>query len=407
MTLGQLHASKWRFLRHLSLADNGLTFITPSSLIPLASTLHSLDLSDNLFSEIPDSLSSLTNLRALNLSNCMINSLHSLSRNPLPAITVLNLRSNRLLSLAGIERLFSLEKVDLRDNKLADPTELARLTRIPDMQDVFVHKNPFVRTHTNYRVTIFNLFRSSPGYVEDISIDSTGPTYNERKSLVDRVPELEGLPIVRTHLPQEPEHTSAEASRTMPPPPRPTADSSAQARNSESKSDNTTQRRKKAPRRRIVELSEQDPASPPPTAQLEPSTAQMEDALTPGQPVTESNGEQTVYHTAQSNLNVPRAPPISTRSISPSPARPEPPDLVSDDDIPVREPEDLGITSDTYRQKIEALKNDYGSNWLTALGEDKADRRKTQQGRDYSSTQTARSDRTQSRGVAVGGRTLG
>ena len=409
MTLSQLHASKWRFLRHLSLADNGLTFITVSGLAPLASTLHSLDLSDNLFTEIPDSLSSLTNLRALNLSNCMISSLHSLARNPLPAITVLNLRSNRLSSLAGIERLFSLEKIDLRDNKLPDPTELARLTRIPDMQDVFVHKNPFVRTHGNYRVTIFNLFRSSPGYTEDVTIDSTGPTYNERKYLVDRVPEPEGVPVVRMEATQEAEHTHAEDARAMPPPARPNVDSGAHSQQHDNRSGGASQRRKKAPRRRIVELSEQEPTSPPNPGRLELPKAQVDTASTPDQPVAmQPNEEQTLYHTAHSKLDAPRLPPISTRSISPSPARPEPPDLVSDDDSPVREPDDLGFTSDTYRQKIEALKTDYGSNWLTALGEDKADLRKTQQGRDYSPTQTIRSDRTaQSRGVAVGGRTLG
>ena len=158
-----LPSSKWRFLKHLSLADNSLTSIPAESLAPLANTLHSLDLSANLFSQIPDCLASLTALRALNLSNCMIDALHSLTRNPLPAITALNLRSNRLASLAGIERLYPLERLDLRDNRLSDPTELARLTGIPDLREIWVAGNPFTRTHGNYRVTIFNLFRRTPG----------------------------------------------------------------------------------------------------------------------------------------------------------------------------------------------------------------------------------------------------
>jgi Leucine-rich repeat (LRR) protein len=106
--MGILPASKWRFLRHLSLADNAMTSIPPASLAPLSNTLYSLDLSSNLFSQIPDSLASLTALRALNLSHCMIDSLQSLTRNPLPAITALNLRANRLQSLAGIEKLYPL-----------------------------------------------------------------------------------------------------------------------------------------------------------------------------------------------------------------------------------------------------------------------------------------------------------
>ncbi len=152
--MGILPASKWRFLKHLSLADNSITSIPATSLAPLSNTLHSLDLSSNLFTQIPDSLATLTALRALNLSHCMIDSLHSLTRNPLPAITALNLRANRLQSIAGIEKLYPLERLDLRDNRLTDPMELARLTGIPDIREVWVEGNPFTRTHRDYRITI-------------------------------------------------------------------------------------------------------------------------------------------------------------------------------------------------------------------------------------------------------------
>jgi hypothetical protein len=128
----------------------------------------------------------------------MIESLHSLSRNPLPAITALNLRANRLRSLAGIERLLSLERLDLRDNKLSDPTEIARLTNLPEIREIWVAGNPFVKTHPNYRVVIFNLFRRTPGYSEDIIIDGSGPGYTERKQLVERVAEPEVIPVIRS-----------------------------------------------------------------------------------------------------------------------------------------------------------------------------------------------------------------
>ena len=49
LAMGVLPASKWRFLKHLSLADNSMTSISAASLVPLANTLHSLDLSNNLF----------------------------------------------------------------------------------------------------------------------------------------------------------------------------------------------------------------------------------------------------------------------------------------------------------------------------------------------------------------------
>lgn len=192
-----LPPSKWRFLRHLGLPDNSLTSITAASLSPVANTLQSLDLSSNLLTDVPDSLASLVALRALNLSQCMIESLHSLSRNPLPAITALNLRGNRLRSLAGIERLLSLERLDLRDNLLTDPVEIARLTSLPEIREIWVSGNPFVKSFSGNRVVIFNLFRRTPGYSEDIIVDGTGPGYTERKQLVERAAEPEGAPVVR------------------------------------------------------------------------------------------------------------------------------------------------------------------------------------------------------------------
>ncbi|RKF62290.1 putative leucine-rich repeat-containing protein [Erysiphe neolycopersici] len=200
-SFGSLPSSKWRFLKHLSLADNGITSISASSFLPLTNTLHSLDLSSNHLVEVPECLSSLTALWALNLSNCMISSLHSLIKNPLPAITALNLRSNRLTSLAGIERLFSLERLDIRENYLKDPIELARLTGIPEIHEIWVSGNPFTKTHSNnYRVTIFNLFRKTPGYTEDIIIDTHGPGYSERRHLLERVTEKTIVPGLKLPL---------------------------------------------------------------------------------------------------------------------------------------------------------------------------------------------------------------
>lgn len=126
----------------------------------------------------------------------MIESLHSLARNPLPAITALNLRSNRLSSIPGIERLYPLGRLDLKDNRLVDPTEIARLTSIPDIYGIWVASNMFVKTHSSYRVTIFNLFRRTPGYVEDVLVDTHGPRYSEHRYLVKRMPEQPAIPVI-------------------------------------------------------------------------------------------------------------------------------------------------------------------------------------------------------------------
>lgn len=412
--LGILPPAKWRFLKHLSLADNALHSMTASSLSPVADSLQSFDLSSNLLTEIPDSLSTLTSLRALNLSNCMIESLHSLARNPLPAITTLNLRGNRLSSLAGVHRLLSLERIDVRDNRLTDPTELARLTGLPNITELYVNKNPFVKTHPDYRVTIFNLFRKTPGYTEDILIDSTGPTYAERKLLVDRVPESASVPVMRPVpediVPAEPAMPIAPPSGEIREvgPPRPSAAMSPRRTQSE-RGAVSSQRRRKAPKRQIVELSQNE--SP-----LQSYAPAMQS------PALADEG----YLTGDTGSPKPRKPSITPRALQ-RPAQEQQPPLLDTNTLlpspsigpdtahPLHSP-DFDISADMYKKKIEALKNDFGNNWLSALHEESFDTQRHTQTRTASDSQfsptvrptntsTMRSPSTQ--GIVSGGRTLG
>ncbi|BFZ64431.1 hypothetical protein YB2330_005576 [Saitoella coloradoensis] len=304
----QLPVSKWRFLRHLSLADNALHTVSQASVVPLAGTLVSMDLSSNLFLTIPQALANLTALKSLNLANNMIESLHSLTHSPLAAVTVLSLRSNRLRSLAGIERLPTLERLDLRDNKLTDPTELARLTSLPNLREVYVADNPFCKTHAStYRITIFNLFRSTPGYEDDIVLDGQAPGLVERRALVDRVIDV---PVPAAAIPEFEEVGTPESSGPS------RVDSPASAMGPpEVKS-----RKKKAGRRRIVELSAQDAA-----AQANATAA----------------GSGGVISDDASSIQTDAA----TLGTS------------------------LGDKGEEYRKKIEALRNEVGSGWLRVLEE--------------------------------------
>lgn len=398
LTLGILPASKWRFLRHLSLSDNGLTSITAHSLAPLSGTLLSLDLSLNLLTEMPESLASLTNLRALNLSSCMIDSLHSLVRNPLPAITTLNLRSNRLSSLAGIERLLSLEKVDLRDNRLTDPTELARLTRMPNIEGVFVAKNPFVRTHSSYRVTIFNLFRSTPGYTEDITIDSTGPSYSERRQLVDRVPEAAAATPRTRPVDDELRPTENLAQLDAPASEaKPQFEVGRGTVKMASDHSTTSQRKRKGARRRMVELTQSEaPVHATQPSHEQAAEAEMADAMGS----KSKAGGRVLQET--SNAGSRRLPALDTL-LAPTVVQQN---AEADKALQVQgtEAEEVSMNSELYRQKIEALKNDLGNGWLTAFSEDKWGESKSGRERDYSPGRTIRGE---SRGVAVGGRSLG
>ncbi|KAF2109686.1 hypothetical protein BDV96DRAFT_232914 [Lophiotrema nucula] len=426
LSLGWFPPSKWRFLRHLSLADNALTNISTTSLAPLANTLKSLDLSSNLFTEIPDSLATLTCLQALNLSNCMIESLHSLGRSPLPAIHTLNLRSNRLISLAGIERLLSLERVDVRDNKLTDPTEIARLTGVPEITEIYVHRNPFCKSYGSYRIMIFNLFRKTPGYTEDIVIDSTGPSNGEKKQLVDRAPELPNIPVMRP----PPED---EVPPPVPPPepvisvPAPVETPSRRNSHHRTKSGHTgSQRRKKVPKRRIVELSHNETSQPASDSSLA-ALAYPSDYAVPR--ISDfPKASRTVSATSDlAGGPGPRFEEPWQEDVSGDPAKKPPiqedsqPQMVqvgtqqlppldtSMNDSPINSP-DFDVTSDLYKKKIQALRQDFGPSWLTALGDESWDATSVAsfpEGGYTSPTIRPVIPRTTSQGIVSGGRTLG
>jgi hypothetical protein len=431
LSVHMLPASKWRFLRHLSLSDNALTSIPEHSLAPLANSLHSLDLSSNLLSEIPDCLATLTALRALNLSNCMIASLHSLARNPLPAINSLNLRSNKLASLAGIERLLSLERLDLRDNKIADPTEMARLTGIPDIREIWVLHNPFVRSHAGYRVTILNLFRGTPGYTDDVIIDATIPGYSERRQLRERVAEAESVPVIK--LPavdpsQRPGTDVRDPGAKAPIPAReamwePTRPAPQTGQSETAGSSGT--RRRKVTKRRIVDLSiddgrpinhfqppVEDPFKRPQVAFSEANLVQLID---PERIPTEDLAGVSGTSDARALNANPLQQPAAGLGPPPQPSF-EPPTPPQETVISlVNELHDLNLNGEAYRRKVEALKDEFGTGWLSMLGDDTWSGKGRADGHssdlEFVPPLSSRPDlsglRTTSQGIISGSRTLG
>ena len=366
---GILPASKWRFLRHLSLADNSLTSVTSSSLAPLSNNLLSLDLSSNLIVEIPEALSILTSLRALNLSNCMIESLHSLRRNPLPAITALNLRANRLVSIAGIERLLCLERLDLRDNRLQDPIEIARLTGIPDMHEIWVLRNPFVKSHSNYRVQIFNLFRNTLGYSEDIMIDASAPGYTERRNLRDRVIEPEGNPIVQA-IPLEPaSNLLAQTQGTK------ELSNGADGPEAQWPSPLTTQselevgpgRPRKSQRRRVVELAGESSLANQRIQSEIPHNVTRQNAATDNMSLGSKHGLDSTLQ-VRPEMQSPQQQQCRIAD-SAGLSHPDVSDKVRSLVSEIQRL-NLNVNGEAYRQKIESLKNEVGSNWLSVLTEE-------------------------------------
>lgn len=378
LAMGSLPSSKWRFLKHLSLSDNSLTAIPATSLTPLANTLYSLDLSLNLFTQIPDSLATLTALRALNLSQCMIDSLHSLTRNPLPAITALNLRANRLQSIAGVEKLYPIERLDLRDNRITDPMELARLTGIPGLREIWVEGNPFTRTHRDYRITIFNLFRKTPGYTEDIIIDATGPSYAEKRYLVERVAVPAAVPVVKKPVPEVPAVDVSKpvvVSDKLKEPAvlrkeRPSPQAVASDLNTH------TSRRRRTPKRRIVDLATNDHhrAGGQPVGAADDGAQDV--AATPEvggnyriSPSAENQKPTSVL--AEARLSppfiTPEVPRIDTSMLPPATTNAVPSHQGVNTWTP---PDDWNVSGEIYRQKIEALRDKVGNGYLSVLNEE-------------------------------------
>jgi hypothetical protein len=89
-------------------------------------------------------------------------------------------------------------------------------------------------------------------------------------------------------------------------------------------------------------------------------------------------------------------PPIDTTTASKSP------DLQQDE---------FDVSNDLYKKKIEALRQDFGNTWLSALGDDSWDATSVTSfpsDRGYSSpTIRPTLPRTPSQGIVSGGRTLG
>ncbi|KAH9942467.1 L domain-like protein [Epithele typhae] len=169
---------KWGQLRHLSLADNSLTFL-PTSFLPCLTSLTHFDLSSNLLVSVPPGLSSLYNLVYLNLSDNMIDSVLGIYT-MLGGVTTLILSHNRLESICGLERLFNLERVDLRHNFVEESSEIGRLAALPNIADVSIEGNPLVEIEDDYRIRCFDYFAKEK---KNVLLDGSPPGFYEKRFL--------------------------------------------------------------------------------------------------------------------------------------------------------------------------------------------------------------------------------
>lgn len=325
---------KWGLLRHLSLADNALTFLPTDPLPYLVSVTH-LDLSSNLLVSVPHGLSVLHNLVSLNLSDNMIDSVLGIYTH-LGQVLYLNLSGNRLESICGLERLMALERVDLRFNHIDESAEVGRLATLPNVGEVWIEGNPLTEIEDNYRIACFEFFHKEG---KAISLDGTAPTFYERRGLT---------PVVV-------EQMSSGRDVPMPASPPIVPIGSAKTKGdygirTDAVSTRTTSlavagRPKKRKAKRIVDLN--------------------------------GDGEQQVFSPGSRPMGLPSVTVLQTqRSSSTSPQRPSP---LSPDghrrSYSVFEPPDgpMGENqtreAELYRARIEALRSDMGDGWLKVFSQ--------------------------------------
>ncbi|KAF9081891.1 hypothetical protein BGX23_000340 [Mortierella sp. AD031] len=174
----------WPRLRHLSVSDNSLPALQHQDTFSYTQAIVSLDLSHNLLIAAPPGLIHLHNLHHLNLSYNMISSVQAIYQ-ILGNIAVLDLRGNRLESLCGLERLWNLEKIDVRENHLDEAAEVGRLAALPGIREVWSEKNPFCTFQPKHRLEILAVFKANG---HDLLLDGTFASFTEKRSLANMSP---------------------------------------------------------------------------------------------------------------------------------------------------------------------------------------------------------------------------
>ncbi|CAO3688891.1 unnamed protein product [Rhizopus microsporus] len=302
----------WPQLKMLSLADNSITTLEAEPVQHIRSVTH-LNLSSNLLIDVPAALSALYNLCSLNLSYNMISFTTGINT-VLGNIQELDLRGNRLTLLAGLDRLWALERLDVRDNRIDDAAEIGRLTSLPNIYDIWVEGNPFTKVQSDYRVNIFSMFKKCD---LDIELDGSKPTFVEKRRITSE-------PMIHNSTP-------------------PAAVQSCSDHSKENNEHNTKLARAKSKgNKRMIRLGQN--AIDPPTfaSNIEPGKhvhrlAELEDSV-----------QQEVASTA---TKARRAASVkSKRSKAP----------VEDGSKP---------KTDAFRKKIEAMRKEAGTEWLRVLQE--------------------------------------
>ncbi|KAI5961854.1 uncharacterized protein KGF55_003825 [Candida pseudojiufengensis] len=184
--------AKWSVLKQLTISETSITHVTKNVLKPLHN-LVKLNLSNNLLQNLPEGLDQLVNIKYLNFSDNYITDLKNLPSN-LKHLLTLNLNNNKIINLNGLEKLISLEKIDLRRNQITELSDCKSLVllyqNVKNFDNVYISQNSLPK---NYRVDLFNLFNGVKYKNNNIKIDDSKPGYFEKAMLLDQESALKNL----------------------------------------------------------------------------------------------------------------------------------------------------------------------------------------------------------------------
>lgn len=173
----------WSTVISLKLNNCGISRLDESfHFFPL---LASLDLSKNQFSHVFH-LQDCYRLKFLNLSHNrvkVLSNLHLVIGN----IKVLDLSDNSIESIHGLDRLLSLQNINLSQNCIDDINEVLYLAKLPMLEAVDLHDNP-ISKRANYRFNVYSQFIESGGMLSAgghslPKLDGDDPTDEELRTL--------------------------------------------------------------------------------------------------------------------------------------------------------------------------------------------------------------------------------
>ncbi|XP_028792133.1 uncharacterized protein LOC114747928 isoform X2 [Neltuma alba] len=147
------NSPQWNRLSFVSCACNGLVLMDES--LQLLPAVETLDLSRNKFAKV-DNLRKCTKLKHLDLGFNHLRTIAPFNEVSFHIVKLV-LRNNALTTLRGIEKLKSLEGLDVSYNIISNFSELQFLTGLPVLQSLWLEGNPLCCARW-YRAQVFSFF---------------------------------------------------------------------------------------------------------------------------------------------------------------------------------------------------------------------------------------------------------